>query len=62
MPTPDLERVRTNPALSMFSKVSHRVIYLYPDTSREKSPFVTDRDDAPSGARFTITLPAADPR
>ena len=23
---------------------------------------VTDRDDAPSGARFTITLPAADPR
>ena len=47
VPTPDLARVRSNAGLTMFSKVSHRVIYLYPDTSREKSPFVTDRDGKP---------------
>lgn len=44
VPTPDLAKVRTDPTLSLFSKVSHRVIYLYADTKREKSPFVTDRD------------------
>ncbi len=47
VPTPDLARVRADASLSMFSKVSHRVIYLYPDTSREKSPFVTDKDGKP---------------
>ena len=47
VPTPDLARVRGDANVSMYSKVSHRVIYLYPDTSRDKSPFVTDKDGKP---------------
>lgn len=47
VPTPDLGRVRTDPNIGMYSKVSHRVIYLYPDTSREVSPFVTGKDGKP---------------
>ena len=47
VPTPDLARIRTEPTVSMYSKVSHRMIYLYPDTNRDKSPFVTDRDGKP---------------
>jgi peptide/nickel transport system substrate-binding protein len=31
----------------MFSKVSNRLIYLYADTARSKSPFVTDKDGKP---------------
>jgi len=47
VPTPDLARVRSDSNLSLYSKVSHRMIYLYPDTSREKSPFVTDKEGRP---------------
>ncbi len=47
VPTPDLARIRTEPAVSMYSKVSHRMIYLYTDASREKSPFVTDKEGKP---------------
>jgi peptide/nickel transport system substrate-binding protein len=47
VPTPDLSRVRNNNAFSLFSKVSNRLIYLYPDTVRDKSPFVTDKDGKP---------------
>lgn len=47
VPTPDLARIRTDPAISMYTKTSHRLIYLFPDTSREKSPFLTDRDGKP---------------
>ncbi len=47
VPTPDLAKVRADKNLSFYSKVSHRVIYLYPDTRREKSPFVTDKDGKP---------------
>ncbi len=47
VPTPDLGRVRSNSGLSLFSKVSNRLIYLYPDTVRDKSPFVTDKEGKP---------------
>lgn len=47
VPTPDLARIRTEPSVSMYSKVSHRMIYLYADSSRDKSPFVTDKEGKP---------------
>ncbi len=47
VPTPDLKRVRNESKLTMFSKVSNRLIYLYPDAVREKSPFVTGKDGKP---------------
>lgn len=47
VPTPDLNRVRSDANLSLFSKVSNRLIYLYPDAVREKSPFVTDKEGKP---------------
>ena len=47
VPTPDLAKVRGDSTLGLYSKVSHRLIYLYPDTRREKSPFITDKDGKP---------------
>jgi peptide/nickel transport system substrate-binding protein len=47
VPTPDLARIRAEPSISMYTKVSHRMIYLYDDTSRDKTPFATDRDGKP---------------
>jgi peptide/nickel transport system substrate-binding protein len=47
VPTPDLAKVRSDSSLSLSSKISHRLIYLYADTAREKSPFVTDKDGKP---------------
>ncbi len=47
VPTPDVARVRSDPNLTMVSKVSHRLIYLYLDGLRDKSPFVTDKDGKP---------------
>lgn len=47
VPTPDLARVRADNAITMATKVSHRVIYLYADMAREKSPFMTDKDGKP---------------
>ncbi|SDP53142.1 peptide/nickel transport system substrate-binding protein [Ralstonia sp. 25mfcol4.1] len=47
VPTPDLPKVRSDPKLSFFSKISHRVIYLYFDVKRDKSPFVTTKDGQP---------------
>jgi len=44
VPTPDLAKVRSDASIALYSKVSHRLIYLYPDTKRDKSPFVTDKD------------------
>ncbi|MBC7718837.1 MAG: ABC transporter substrate-binding protein [Chitinophagaceae bacterium] len=57
VPTPDLASVKANSAIGLYSKVSHRVIYLYPDTRREKSPFVTDKDGKPMDKN-----PLMDPR
>lgn len=47
VPTPDLGRVRSDSNLALFTKVSNRLIYLYPDAMREKSPFVTDKEGKP---------------
>ena len=47
VPTPDLARVKADTSIALYSKVSHRLIYLYPDTKRDKSPFVTDKDGKP---------------
>ncbi|MCP3021556.1 ABC transporter substrate-binding protein [Cupriavidus basilensis] len=47
VPTPDLPQVRKDPKLSFFSKISHRVIYLYTDDKKDKSPFVTTKEGAP---------------
>jgi peptide/nickel transport system substrate-binding protein len=44
VPTADLARVRGDANLSLFSKVSQRVIFLFPDTVRDKSPYVSDKD------------------
>ena len=47
VPTPDLASAMKNPKLSVFSKVSQRTIYLYVDTARSPSPFVTDKAGKP---------------
>ena len=47
VPTPDLARIRSDASLTMSSKVSNRLIFLYVDASRSKSPFVTDKDGKP---------------
>ncbi|MHA7681625.1 ABC transporter substrate-binding protein [Cupriavidus sp. PET2-C1] len=45
--TPDLPKVRNDPRLIFFHKISHRVIYLYVDAKRDKSPYVTTREGQP---------------
>ena len=47
VPTADLARVAKTPGLSVFRIVSHRVMYLHLDSSRDKSPFVTDKAGRP---------------
>ena len=47
VPTPDLAKVRSDASIALYSKVSHRLIYLYPDTKRDQSPFVIDKDGKP---------------
>ena len=47
VPTPDLARVRAEPNIVLSTKVSHRVIYLFADVSRDKSPFITDKEGKP---------------
>jgi len=57
VPPPDLPKVRSDPKLSFFSKISHRVIYLFFDAKRDKSPYVTTRDGQPMDKN-----PLKDPR
>ena len=47
VPTADLAKVSKNPGLSLYRVVSHRVMYLHLDSSRDKSPFVTDKAGRP---------------
>ena len=47
VPTADLARIAKQPELSVYRIVSHRVMYLHVDTSRDKSPFVTDKAGRP---------------
>lgn len=43
VPTPDLPRIRGDANFNLVSKIAARTIYLYLDTSRSPSPFVTDK-------------------
>ena len=45
VPTPDLERVRKDPNLSLITATSQRMVFLFADW-RDKSPFVTDKSGA----------------
>lgn len=47
VPTPDLAQVKANDKLRLVSKISARTIYLYVDTARSPSPFVTDKQGRP---------------
>ncbi len=44
VPTPDIERLKTDPNLSLSQGTSNRVIYLHLDQFREDSPFVRAKD------------------
>ena len=45
VPTPDLGRVRNDPNLSLVTKTSQRMVFMFADW-RDKSPFVTDKSGA----------------
>lgn len=47
VPTADLARLKTNPAVRVVQTVSNRVIYLHLDSNRDRSPFVLDNDGNP---------------
>lgn len=47
VPTADLAKVAKHGELSVYRVVSHRVMYLHMDSSRDKSPFVTDKAGRP---------------
>lgn len=47
IPTADMAKLAKNPGMSVFRAVSNRVIYLHLDSSRDKSPFVTDKAGQP---------------
>ena len=56
VPTPDLARVKSSDRLRLVSKISQRTIYLYVDTARSPSPFVTDKEGKPL-AKSALTDP-----
>ncbi|MES2319609.1 MAG: ABC transporter substrate-binding protein [Pseudomonadota bacterium] len=47
VPPPDLDRLGADPAIRMFKKTSHRLIYLMVDAARAHSPFISARDGKP---------------
>jgi peptide/nickel transport system substrate-binding protein len=47
VPTADLSKITKNPDLSVYRVVSHRVMYLHVDSSRDRSPFVADKAGKP---------------
>ena len=47
VPTADLARISKQPDLSVYRVVSHRIMYLHIDSSRDTSPFVTDKAGKP---------------
>lgn len=46
-PTADIARIKGNPAYSVTSKISHRVIYFNFDHLQRQSPFITGKDGKP---------------
>ena len=57
VPTPDIERLKKDPNLSLSQGVSNRVIYLHMDQFRDNSPYVTTKDGKPMNKN-----PLRDPR
>ena len=47
VPTADLARLSKDPAITISRTVSHRLIFLHLDTSRDRSPGVTDKSGKP---------------
>jgi peptide/nickel transport system substrate-binding protein len=47
VPVSDIKRLSTNADLSIVQRTSTRAIFLYLDTARAQSPFVTDKDGKP---------------
>lgn len=47
VPTRDVPRLRNNPKLTILSAAGLRLIYIFVDTQRDHSPFVTDLDGKP---------------
>ena len=45
VPTPDLGRVKSDPNLSLITKTSQRMVFMFADW-RDKSPFLTDKSGA----------------
>ncbi len=50
LPVADLKRMTANPDVSVIQRASSRLIFLNIDSSREPSPFVTDKDGKPLAA------------
>lgn len=44
VPPPDLERLKNDPKVSLWSVPSSRMMYIHMDTSRDETPFVTAKD------------------
>ena len=44
VPTPDLDQVKANKSLVFAQKISSRLIYLFVDSGRDDTPFVTAKD------------------
>lgn len=47
VPPADFAKIKTNPNIQLFSKVSNRIIYFTLDQGRDISPFVTDKSGKP---------------
>jgi peptide/nickel transport system substrate-binding protein len=47
VPTADLPKIRSNPNVNFFQKVSHRVIYFTLDQGRDQTPFAADKAGKP---------------
>ncbi len=47
VPTADIARIAKSNDLSLYRTVSHRLMYLHLDSSRDRSPFVTDKAGKP---------------
>jgi peptide/nickel transport system substrate-binding protein len=47
VPTADLPKIRNNPSVNFFQKVSHRVIYFTLDQGRDPTPFAFDKAGKP---------------
>ena len=47
VPTADYAKLKTNKDIAVFSTVSNRMIHLHLDSSRDKSPFITDKAGKP---------------